>query len=180
MSENSLLDMMLKRRSVREYSGEKVPMESLNLIIEAGLAAPSSRGRKSCELIVVRDKQTLISLSGRRKGAARMLAGADACIVVLGDEELSDVWTEDCSIAMASMHLMASSLGVGSCWIQGRLREALIPDTTAEDYVRGILKFPSTLRLEAILSLGMPAEAPEPHTEEELRFDRVHIGSFMN
>ena len=180
MSENSLLDMMLKRRSVREYSGEKVPMESLNLIIEAGLAAPSSRGRKSCELIVVRDRQTLISLSGCRKGAARMLAGADACIVVLGDEELSDVWTEDCSIAMASMHLMASSLGVGSCWIQGRLREALIPDTTAEDYVRGILKFPSTLRLEAILSLGMPAETPKPHTEEELGFDRVHIGSFMN
>ena len=101
-------------------------------------------------------------------------------VVVLGDEELSDVWTEDCSIAMASMHLMASSLGVGSCWIQGRLREALIPDTTAEDYVRGILKFPSTLRLEAILSLGIPAEVPEPHTEEELRFDRVHIGSYMN
>lgn len=180
MSENSLLDMMLKRRSVREYSGEKVPMESLNLIIEAGLAAPSSRGRKSCELIVVRDKQTLISLSGCRKGAARMLAGADACIVVLGDEELSDVWTEDCSIAMASMHLMASSLGVGSCWIQGRLREALIPDTTAEDYVRGILKFPSTLRLEAILSLGMPAEEPEPHSPEELPFEKVHAGSFMN
>ena len=180
MSENTLLDLMLKRRSVREYSGEAVPMEKLNLIIEAGLASPSSRGRKSWELIVIRDRQTLINLSGCRKGAARMLAGADAAIVVLGDEEKSDVWTEDCSIAMANMHLMASSLGVGSCWIQGRNREALIPDTTAEDYVRGFLKFPSSLRLEAILSLGMPMEEPEPHREEELLFDRVHINTFMN
>ncbi len=180
MSDNMLLDLMLNRRSVREYSGEEVPMEKLNLIIEAGLASPSSRGGKCWEFVVIRDRQTLINLSGCRKGAARMLAGADAAIVVLGDEDRSDVWTEDCSIAMANMHLMASSLGVGSCWIQGRNREALIPDTTTEDYIRGFLKFPSNMRLEAILSLGMPMEEPVPHTEEELRFDKIHINTFMN
>ena len=52
-----------------------------------------------------------------------MLAGADLAVVVVGDEERSDTWTEDCSVVMENMHLMASVLGVGSCWIQIRLRK---------------------------------------------------------
>ena len=48
-----------------------------------------------------------------------MLAGADSAVVVIADPEKTDVWTEDCSIAMAYMHLAADSLGLGSCWIQG-------------------------------------------------------------
>ena len=178
MEENRLLEQMLRRRSVRTYTGEKVPMEKLNRIIEAGLAAPSSRGRGSCELIVIRDRQMLLTLSGCRMGSARMLAGADCCIAVLGNEEVSDVWVEDCAIALAQMHLMADAEGVGSCIIQGRLREANPSGLTTEDYARAFLKFPSTYRLLGFLSLGMPDGHPEPHKEEDLHFEKVHIHTF--
>lgn len=176
--QNRLLSQMLARRSVRRYTGDPVPMEKLNRIIEAGLSAPSSRGRGSCELIVVRDRQMLLTLSGCRMGSARMLAGADCCIVVLGNEEASDVWIEDCAIAMANMHLMADAEGVGSCIIQGRLREANPGGPTTENYVRAFLKFPSTYRLLGILSLGMPEDHPAPYAEEDLHFERVHIHTF--
>ena len=46
-----------------------------------------------------------------------MLEGAGACIIVLGDEDKTDVWVEDCSNVILTMHYMASSLGLGSCWI---------------------------------------------------------------
>lgn len=50
--------------------------------------------------------------------------------ILYSEEELTrmkiqpktDVWTEDCSIAMSNMHLVADSLGLGSCWIQERCR----------------------------------------------------------
>ena len=51
-----------------------------------------------------------------------MLEGAGACIIVLGNEDKTDVWVEDCSNVILTMHYMASSLGLGSCWIQGRNR----------------------------------------------------------
>lgn len=173
-----MLETFLNRRSIRSFTGEPVPMEKLNQIIMAGLSSASSRAARPWELIVVRDKSKLIDMSGcRLKGSSRMLAGADAAIVVVGDEERSDVWIEDCSVVMANMHLMASALGVGSCWIQGRGREAIDGETT-EDFLRCILQFPAECRLEAILALGMPDEELPARSPESLPFNKVHINKY--
>lgn len=173
-----MLEVFLNRRSIRSFTGEAVPMEKLNQIIMAGLSSASSRAARPWDLIVVRDKDKLIDMSGcRLKGSSRMLAGADAAIVVVGDEERSDVWIEDCSVVMANMHLMASALGVGSCWIQGREREAIDGETT-EDFLRRILQFPAESRLVAILALGMPDEELPARSPESLPFHKVHINKY--
>lgn len=170
-------EALLHRRSIRKYSGEQIPGDKLRLIVNAGLLSPTSRNRKPWEFIIVENKNTLAELSKSRAHGASMLEQAAAAIVVLGDSEKSDVWTEDCSIAMSNMHLMADSLGVGSCWIQGRLREAA-DGRTAEEYVRELLGVPEKYRLEAILSLGMPAEAPEAHSREEIPEEKLHREKF--
>ncbi len=45
---------------------------------------------------------------------------------------------------------------------------------TTEDFLRTILKFPENFRLEAILSLGMPAVKPAAYELETLPTDKVH------
>ena len=178
MNGEELLRIMQRRRSVRSYSGEPVPMEKLNLILQAGMMAPSGRAIRPWELIVVRDKQKLIDLSSSRMGgAARMLTGADLAIVVVGDEEKSDVWTEDCCCVMENMHLMASALGVASCWIQGRERMAMDGET-AEEYARTILQFPAECKLEAILSLGMPEQEWPQTPIDSLPYGKIHINKY--
>ena len=173
-----MLNVFLKRRSIRSYTGEPIPMEKLNMIIMAGLSSASGSAIRPWELIVGRDRQKLIDMSGcRLRGSSRMLAGADAAIIVVANENLSDVWVEDSSIVMANMHLMASALGIGSCWIQGRLREAIDGETT-EDYMRRLLQFPSECRLGAILSLGMPDEDLPATLPESLPFGKVHINKY--
>ena len=131
----SLLEIMQSRRSVRKYTDEKISEENMTAIIQAGLLSASSKGKRPWELIVVRDRDMLNKMADCRDGAANMLTGADAAVVVIADESVTDVWTEDCSIVMSNMHLMADSLGVGSCWIQGRLRTAADGRTT-EEYLR--------------------------------------------
>ena len=169
--------MMKKRRSVRSYTGEPIADEKLELVLQAGLLAPSGRRIQPWEFIVVRDRATLSSMAECREGAAKMLAGADCAVVVLADSEKTDVWVEDCSIAMAFMHLAADSLGLGSCWIQGRLRNA--PDgRSTEDYLRELLGFPEKYRLEAILSLGMTDRHPEARNENELLWEKIHREKF--
>lgn len=172
-----LLEMMRNRRSVRTYTGERVPEEKLEKILQAGLLSASGKALRPWELIVIREKQTLAKMAQSRAVGAKMLEEADCAIVVLGNEEMSDVWTEDCSIVMANMHLMADSLGVGSCWIQGRLREAFDGRTT-EEYVRELFGYPASYRLEAMLSLGMPKNHPSPRTLEELPMEKVHWERF--
>ena len=172
-----LLKIMQARRSVRNYTGEAIPEEKLDRILKAGLLSPSGRNIRPWEFVLVRDKELLKKLAACRPGGSGILAGADAAIVVLGDPEATDVWTEDCSIAMAQMHLMADCQGVGSCWVQGRLRPS--PDGgMAEEVVKNLLQVPEKYALEAILCLGMPETHPEPHTLEELPMEKIHRERF--
>lgn len=172
-----ILEMLQSRHSIRKYTGEPIPEESLNAVLRAGLLSASSRSIRPWEMIVVRDREKLRSLAGCRIGSAKMLENADTAIVVIANSSASDVWVEDCSIVMANMHLAADSLGLGSCWIQGRLRQA--PDgTSTGEYVRSLLGFPENYCLEAILSLGMPASRA-PKTElSELLYQKIHHEGF--
>ena len=175
----NFLDLLKHRRSIRQYKEEAVSKEALEAIVEAGLLSPSGRNIRPWELIVVQKKETLEKMSECRVGSAKMLAGASAAIVVIADPEKTDVWTEDCSIVMSNMHNMAHDLGLGSCWIQGRLRET--PDgQSTEDYLRDILGYPEKMHLEAILSLGIPAVHPEGHSLDEIPENKVHYEKYGN
>lgn len=171
------LDFLKQRRSYRQYTGEPVEKELLDQIVEAGLLAPSGRNIKPEELIVVTDPKLLTQLSQCRKAGSQMLEGAGACIIVLGDEDKTDVWVENCSNVILTMHYMASSLGLGSCWIQGRNRVSSTEDST-EDYIRNIFHFPKNLRLEALLSVGhIDQTLPAKEVTEEL-LNKVHTPKY--
>ena len=172
-----VLTAMRERRSVRKYSGEPVPPELLDRIVRAGLVSASGRRRRPWELVVVRDRATLEALAECRDAGAAMLAGADAAIAVLGNPDVSDTWVEDCSIVMANMHLEASASGVGSCWVQGRMRTAADGRSTQE-FVAELLDVPKPRQLEAILSLGMPEGASEARPFDEALLAKVHNEQF--
>ena len=165
----TLQTLLRTRRSIRVYEDKPIEPEKLEQILEAGLLAASGRGKRPCRFVLVTDREMLSALSKSRVGSAEMLTGANAAIVVVADAELSDTWVEDSSIAMANMMLMATELGIGSCWIQGRGRGAESGEST-EEYVRRLLNFAAPYRLEAILSLGYPGEHKEPReVTDEMR-----------
>lgn len=172
-----VLAAMSRRSSVRSYTGELVPDELLDRVLEAGLRSASGRGLRPWELVVVRDRATLDALSSCRDHGAGMLSGAAAAIVVIGNPNVADTWVEDCSIVMANMHLEASACGLGSCWIQGRMRQAADRRTTQE-HVFDLLGIPDPFQLEAILSLGMPKSAPTFRELDESLRSKVHEGRF--
>lgn len=173
----TLLEMMYNRRSVRKYTGESVSDEALQQVLAAGLLAASGKNIKPWEFVVVKNKETLEKLAECRVGSVPMIKTADAVIVVLAKEDATDVWVEDCSVAMANMHLMADSLGLGSCWVQGRLRPSN-DERMAKDVVREVLNVPDTYEVEAILTLGVPAEKAPAYTEADLKKDKVHYETF--
>lgn len=171
---NDLLKAMSARRSVRTYADRDVSDADLDAILKAGRLGPSGKGIKPYDFIVIRDPQTIQKLVGCRKGGAKMLTTAKDAIAVLGDEDRSDTWIEDDAVAMTQMHLMASYLGLGSCWLQIRLRPSDTEGKSAEDFARDVLGFPKNNRLEAILALGPIDEAPEPHDPDALDDGVIH------
>lgn len=168
-----VLAAMRRRRSVRKYSDEPIPHVAIDRILEAGLRSASGMGKHPWELFLIEDRAILDKLAGCREHGSAMLEGAKAAVVVTADPEISDTWVEDCSIVMANMHLEATANAVGSCWIQGRNRQASDGRTT-DDYVRELLGYDDNLKLEAILSLGIPADEPNPRELDESLLAKVH------
>lgn len=168
-----MLGEILARRSVRKYTGEVVAEDSLEQIVLAGLSAPSGRSLRPVHLFVVRDLETVHALAACRQGASvQMLSCAGAAIVVAAETDRSDTWIEDCSLVMGYMHLMASSLGLGSCWVQGRGREAADGRST-QDFVFDLLGIDGDLTLEAVLAIGVPEEPIQARAVADLDASKV-------
>lgn len=160
-----------------KYTGDKISDEDIRLILQAGLLSPSGKGIRPWEFIVVRDKNMLERLSDSRTGAADLLREADCAIIVICDKSLTDVWIEDCSIAMTQMHIMADSIGLGSCWIQGRMRKAHDGRSSCE-FVRDLLRYPNSFELEAILSIGYPMDKKAPNVLSDTVSRKVHCEKY--
>lgn len=172
-----ILDIFANRRSVRKYAPKPLEDEALDKILKAGLLAPSGHARRPWEFILVRDKRMLERLSGCRSSGANMLKQAAAAIVVIADERKQDVWIEDCSVALGYMHLAASALNIGSCWVQVRLRAAA-DGRSSEEFLREALGFPLNFKAEAILALGVPQQSPSPHDLQKLNLSKIHKEKF--
>ena len=172
-----ILDIFANRRSVRKYAQGPLEDEALDKILKAGLLAPSGHARRPWEFILVRDKQMLEGLSGCRSSGANMLKQAAAAIVVIADEQKQDVWIEDCSVALGYMHLAASALNLGSCWVQVRLRAAA-DGRSCEGFLREALGFPPNFKAEAILALGVPQQRPSLHDLQKLNLSKIHKEKF--
>ena len=63
LMEKTMVELLMERRSIRRYTGERVPEESLKQILQAGLLTPSGHNAKPWEFVVVRDRETLNKLS---------------------------------------------------------------------------------------------------------------------
>jgi len=111
-----MIELLRKRRSIRKFLPEKVTPEHIDIIIEAALRAPSSRGINPWEFILVDDPEKLSKLATSKQHGSEFLENAPLAIVVCADSTKSDVWVEDCSIAAIIIQLTAWSLGLGSCW----------------------------------------------------------------
>lgn len=168
-----LLDVMLKRRSVRKYTEDEIPNEKMNRILQAGLLAPTSRNLKPCNFLIIENKDVLKKISESKAHGAAFLKDANKAIAVIGNSMVADTWIEDSSIALAFMHLMATEQDVGSCWIQIRLRESKDGEST-EELVRDLLGLDDYFGIVGILALGIEDGHMPAYSLDDIDKEKIH------
>lgn len=120
MMKNEVLSAIAARRSCRAYQPEQIKPEELQAVVEAGTWAPTALNRQSPVIVAVQDKATRDQLSAMN---ARIMGregdpfyGAPTVLVVLADRTIP-TYVEDGSLVLGNLLLSASSIGLGSCWI---------------------------------------------------------------
>ena len=142
------LEAIQKRRSVRKFTGEIVPREHLEKIVDAGRLAATGSNRQPWEFIVVTDAEMIDKLTV----VGKWMKQAGAIIAVVLDP-YSRWWVEDGSAAIQNMLVASTALGYGSCWVEG---DAL----PLEDQFKDLLFIPKGKRLLALIPIGVPVEWP--------------------
>jgi nitroreductase len=171
------IDLLRARRSIRSYQDRGVEQDKIDLLVEAVLRSPSAVNRLPWEFVVVTDRERLRKLAGSKKAGSSFVEDAALAIVVCAHPQQSDVWIEDAAIAALAVHLAATDLGLGSCWVQLRLREA-IDGRSSQEYVSEVLGLGEGMVAEALLAIGYPDEAKPGHKASSLRYDKVHLDRF--
>ena len=79
---NSTLDTIFARKSVRTYTDQAVSPEQVETLLKAAMAAPSGINLQPWRFVVVTDQETKIKLAGPRNS---MITQAPVVIVICGE-----------------------------------------------------------------------------------------------
>jgi len=145
-----------KRRSVRSYTGDPIPREDIEKILDAARMAPSGYNQQPWQFIVITDQPVI-----QHHSKAGLWSGKSGVIIAVVMDPTSEFWVEDGSAAIANILLAATALGYGSCWLQGSTKphEAVLKD---------LLDIPGHLNLLSLVSIGVPAKWPEAKNKKPL------------
>lgn len=166
------IDFIFKRRSVREFTDVPVDDETVHLILEAAMAAPSACAKDPWHFIVIRSAEARKTISEMLPNG-KFIANAQAGIVVCGDIDNTHASSEsymlqDCSAAIENMLLAISALDLGACWLGVHPRE---------DRIKNISEFfnlPKNIIPIAVIALGHPKSAHAYRTRfsaEKIHFE---------
>lgn len=180
------LDLVRKRRSIRQYKSDPVSDEKLTYVLEAARIAPSWGNRQCWKYIIVTDEALRKKIVMRRETPA---ADADttttpekrrprrfrewiaqAPIIIVGcadptksgDKEEKPYYLLDMGISMEHLLLAAAEQGLGTCWIGGGFNETIVKEA---------LEIPEDIRVVALTPLGYPDETTDPKSRKT--FDEI-------
>lgn len=111
---NTVIETILSRRSIRDYRPEVVTDEEIELILNAGLFAPSAMNHQSWHFTVIQNQQVIEKIV--EKLGRNPFYNAKTLILAFGQESCIEP-VIDPALAMENMFLAAHSIGIGTCWV---------------------------------------------------------------
>lgn len=155
----ALLDLLNRRKSVRDFLGVPVEREKIMMCLEAARLAPSACNSQPWKFIVVDDRQLKRRLCDAAFSGIYSINGfckmAPVMVVVISEKSKflarigemfrgTKYYLIDIGIAVEHFVLQAEDSGLGTCWI-GWFNERA---------VKSILNIPQRKKIDVLIALG--------------------------
>ncbi len=186
---NTFPELLLKRRSVREFEKREVPLSVTEEIIKESCSAPSARNEQPWHFIIINNETMIRRLSDESKRAIldiidsnpenplktyeEMLRMKDfnvfwdaPCVVYIVGPESKRSLQVDCALAASYFMLSAASRGLGTCWVA-------LGSYIEDPAIRKEIGLPDDYKIVAPLILGYPRVIPEPPPREDPKILKV-------
>ena len=127
---NQVMDAIKNRRSVRVYKNKPLSKDTIDSILEAARYAPTARNLQQLEYKVITKKDLAQRISDRitsllkknypsiqLRNRSSLFYDAPLLIIITGPKD--SMWTySDAALAVQNVMLYATSIGLGSCFIE--------------------------------------------------------------
>ncbi|MBN2275481.1 MAG: nitroreductase family protein [Bacteroidales bacterium] len=166
-----VFEAIMNRRSIRQYSGERISDEQVERLLKAAMYAPSAVDKQPWHFIVFRNMETRKRIVEFHPNAS-MLTEADTVILVCYDENLQHdegYGPVDCSAATQNILLAAHAMGLGAVWVGIYPRQNRIAAT------HRLFSLPENIKPFSMISLGYPAEKkffPKRFKRERIHYEK--------
>jgi len=153
-------DLILSRRSIRQFNPKPIPKEILNKLVNAARLSPSAANLQPLEFVVVTDESIRKKVFPCLRWAAYIAPEGNpkpgheptAYVVTLVNTKVRDKGFErDAGAAAENIILAAWDHGIGSCWLISVDRSRL----------QDILNIPDSHSIDSVIALGYPDESPQ-------------------
>ena len=171
---DAVIETIMTRTSIRAFTDQPVEDEKIDIMLRAGMAAPTAVNKQPWAFVVVKSREQLDRLQ-QANPYSRMLATAQLAIVVCGDMTkaiegpMQSFWIQDASAATENILLAAHALGLGAVWT------GVYPHSERVTAISEVLGLPSYAVPLCVIPMGYPAESPEPKDKwnpENVHYDR--------
>lgn len=178
LADKTVTEVMMSRRSIRQYKDSLITRETLDEILTCGVNAPNGKGIQAYEVrvlsptmidnitaAVVKDNPKI----AEREGFKNIFVNAP-CVLCIAYDTTYDMSQVDCGLLGENIILSAWSKGIGSCCL-GSSARWIKESPSARPYLEQ-MAFSEGYELLYCIGLGYPDEAPQakPRTMDKIRF----------
>ena len=173
--ETQVINNIMTRVSVRDFTGEKISSEQVETLLRAAMAAPSAINKQPWAFIVV-DDDAIIAQLGEALPFSRCSNHPAVAIIPCGDlskaieGEMGAFWINDVSAATENLLLAAHAMGLGAVWT------GLHPDMNRAKMVQQMLGLPEHIIPLCIVPVGVPAE--QPAVKDKFKPENIHYNKW--
>lgn len=172
-------NVMMSRRSIRQYTKQTISRDTLDQIIKCGINAPNGQNRQAYELRIVNNPKLLKQISDAvikdkpdvslKPGADNIFFGATTVIFVANDTSY-DMSQIDCGLLGENIMLSAWAKGIGTCCMGFPIR--LMKESELCAPLIRELGFSADYNLLYCIAMGYPNETPDakPRKEDMVKY----------
>lgn len=164
------IECLTNRRSVKSFSDKPVEKEKLDLILKAGINAPTGMNLMSPKILVIENDEDIKILKDENAKVKNALGKVDLyhgapCIIVIIADKTVPTYLFDGSLVAGNILNAAYALGVGACWIH-RAKEVMSTEA-GKTILKKLGIDPDKYEGIANIALGYAASEPKDHTHKD-------------
>ncbi len=165
-----VLQLISTRRTIRNFTEQRIEKEKVEDILLAGRMAPSGHNMQTWQFTVVDSRRMLLRIkeitekTAKEKGTLFYGYNNPQILIIVSNDRRNAYGCQDSSAAIENMLLMAHAHGLGTCWINALLKlsdEAPVRELLTE------LGIPVRHIVYGMIEIGYPSAAVKMPAKKE-------------